>query len=78
MLLLLLTTYYRAFLTKSMQYSESFKQAFAGPYAELTAYTNKPIAVAELSTVSYGTVKETWYVCYKNKMKNKHTKNRVT
>jgi hypothetical protein len=45
-----------------MQYSQTFKEAFAAPYAELTAYTNKPIAVAELSTVSYGTVKETWSV----------------
>jgi hypothetical protein len=45
-----------------MQYSQTFKEAFAAPYAELTAYTNKPIAVAELSTVSYGTNKEIWSV----------------
>jgi endoglucanase len=40
-----ITSYNRAFLTQSMQYSETFYEAFAKAYYEITAVTNKPIAL---------------------------------
>ena len=55
------TVYNRAYLLPSSNWSETFTQAFDNAYHQIAALTDKPLAICEIGTVSYGTDKDMWY-----------------